>query len=69
VINHPSELPARGIHGKHTFSCALPTRGGICDCLPEDLEDLSVAAKPPASQVANPAILATAPQAVSASEG
>lgn len=19
----------------HTFTCALPTRGGVCDCLPE----------------------------------
>jgi hypothetical protein len=24
----------RSLFGKHTFSCALTTRGGICDCLP-----------------------------------
>jgi hypothetical protein len=66
VINHPTELPARGIHGKHTFSCALPTRGGICDCLPED----SIAALTrPASLVATPAIASSTPQAMSTSEG
>jgi hypothetical protein len=25
----------RTINGKHTFSCALTTRGGVCDCWPE----------------------------------
>ena len=29
------ELPGRGIHGVHAFSCAMPTRGGICDCQPD----------------------------------
>jgi hypothetical protein len=29
------ELPRRGIHGVHAFSCALPTRGGTCDCQPD----------------------------------
>jgi hypothetical protein len=24
----------RGLFASHTFSCALTTRGGICDCLP-----------------------------------
>ena len=29
------ELPqdsTRGIFGSHTFTCALLTRGGVCDC-------------------------------------
>jgi hypothetical protein len=30
-----SGLPARGLLGVHAFACALPTRGGICDCLPD----------------------------------
>lgn len=25
----------RTINGKHTFACALTTRGGVCDCWPE----------------------------------
>jgi hypothetical protein len=25
----------RTINGKHTFACALTTRGGICDCWPD----------------------------------
>jgi hypothetical protein len=32
----------RTLNGNHTFSCALTTRGGVCDCWPEDgssLED------------------------------
>ena len=29
------ELPARGLLGVHAFACALPTRGGICDCQPD----------------------------------
>jgi hypothetical protein len=66
VINHPAELPAQGFRGKHTFSCALPTRGGICDCLPEDS---SAALKRPASLVAIPAIASSTPQAMSTSEG
>lgn len=24
----------RSLLAHHTFSCALPTRGGVCDCLP-----------------------------------
>jgi hypothetical protein len=24
----------RGLFASHTFTCALTTRGGICDCLP-----------------------------------
>jgi hypothetical protein len=30
-----SGLPARGLLGVHAFACALPTRGGICDCQPD----------------------------------
>jgi hypothetical protein len=26
----------RTINGNHTFACALTTRGGVCDCWPED---------------------------------
>ena len=26
----------RTINGNHTFSCALTTRGGVCDCWPEE---------------------------------
>ena len=22
--------------GRHTYACALPTRGGLCDCMPSD---------------------------------
>lgn len=65
VINHPAELPAQGFRDKHTFSCALPTRGGICDCLPEDS---SAAVKRPTSLVATPVTVSSAPQAMSASE-
>ena len=25
----------RSINGNHTFACALTTRGGVCDCWPE----------------------------------
>jgi len=25
----------RSLNGKHTFSCALSTRGAVCDCWPE----------------------------------
>jgi hypothetical protein len=25
----------RTINGNHTFACALTTRGGVCDCWPE----------------------------------
>jgi hypothetical protein len=24
----------RSLNGNHTMACALPTRGGICDCWP-----------------------------------
>ena len=24
----------RSLNGNHTLACALPTRGGICDCWP-----------------------------------
>jgi hypothetical protein len=24
--------PPRGFLGNHTYSCALPVRGGVCDC-------------------------------------
>jgi hypothetical protein len=65
VINHPGELSAQGFRGKHTFSCALPTRGGSCDCHPEDL---SAAVKRPTSPVATPAIVSSIPQATSATE-
>lgn len=35
MINETSPAPAdRSLLGHHTFSCALPTRGGVCDCLP-----------------------------------
>lgn len=27
-------VPSPGLFGRHTFSCALPTRGGICNCRP-----------------------------------
>ncbi|HLL63533.1 MAG TPA: hypothetical protein VK401_10820 [Propionibacteriaceae bacterium] len=27
-----SQQPMRGIFGSHTFTCALLTRGGVCDC-------------------------------------
>jgi hypothetical protein len=30
-----TEPPARGLLGVHAFACALPTRGGICDCQPD----------------------------------
>jgi hypothetical protein len=23
---------------RHTYSCALPTRGGVCDCQPEQVQ-------------------------------
>jgi hypothetical protein len=26
------DQPMRGIFGSHTFTCALLTRGGVCDC-------------------------------------
>jgi len=29
------EPPARGLLAVHAFACALPTRGGICDCQPD----------------------------------
>jgi len=28
----------RGLFASHTFTCALTTRGGICDCLPPATE-------------------------------
>ena len=39
----------RTINGNHTFSCALTTRGGVCDCWPD--------------QAADPRAVSTAPQA------
>lgn len=32
----PTRTPGRaaGPRLRHTFSCALPTRGGVCDCQP-----------------------------------
>jgi hypothetical protein len=62
MINNPPELPTQGLRGKHAFSCALPTRGGICDCIPEDS---SAAVKLP---VATPVTISSAPQAMSAAE-
>jgi hypothetical protein len=36
----------RSLNGKHTFSCALSTRGAACDCWPEPVgstpSDLSI---------------------------
>jgi len=30
----------RTINGKHTFACALTTRGGVCDCWPEQVASM-----------------------------
>ena len=29
----------RGLFASHTFTCALTTRGGICDCLPSPVSE------------------------------
>lgn len=47
IIETPEAPVDRSLLARHTFSCALPTRGGVCDCLPgsEDPdEDLTTAA-------------------------
>jgi hypothetical protein len=28
----------RSLNGNHTLACALPTRGGVCDCWPPATE-------------------------------
>jgi len=38
MSNLPPGVPARSLLGQHTFSCALTTRGGICDCLPDQAD-------------------------------
>ena len=55
------ETYVRSLIATHTFSCALTTRGGICDCLPAPAEGLdpmltmvklngqTAASKPPAA--------------------
>jgi hypothetical protein len=35
MSDHPHEIPVRSLLGRHTFSCALTTRGAVCDCLPD----------------------------------
>ena len=34
MITDPDLTTDRSLLAHHTFSCALPTRGGVCDCLP-----------------------------------
>lgn len=47
MIIETSEVPTdRSLLAHHTFSCPLPTRGGVCDCLPgpdDPGEDLAAA--------------------------
>jgi hypothetical protein len=31
------EVPATSLMAVHAFICALPTRGGLCDCQPPQL--------------------------------
>ena len=38
----------RSLNGKHTVSCALPTRGGVCDCWPVPIDS------PPWGQLGQP---------------
>lgn len=34
IIETPEVPAGRSLLAHHTFSCPLPTRGGVCDCLP-----------------------------------
>ncbi len=48
MITEPEPVTDRSLLAHHTFSCALPTRGGVCDCLPGPHDPgLAVAATPP----------------------
>lgn len=47
MIIETSEVPEdRSLLAHHTFSCALPTRGGVCDCLPGPEDPSEVPADP-----------------------
>ena len=51
----------RSLNGKHTPACALPTRGGICDCWPPNTDSESWGQPDPSSDGVPSRTTSTAP--------